>query len=60
MACIQTIKKATDNKAASIILCSAATIGVGLGKELSDSHFDNEDLLSDLGGVSLSAFFLSF
>ena len=60
MACIQTAKQMTENKAASIILCSGATMLIGIGKELSDSHFDNEDLIADGLGVSFSAVFLSF
>ena len=60
LACVQTIKNATDNKAASIVLCSAATMAIGVGKELSDSYVSHGDLAADALGVSFSALFLSF
>lgn len=60
LACVQTMKHAIDSKAASIVLCSAGTLLIGAGKELSDPKFDRQDLLADALGVSFSAVFLSF
>lgn len=60
LACYQSVKKlAPEHKVASLIGCSALSSMVGVAKELSDDHFDMQDMQADALGVGFSAIFLS-
>lgn len=66
LACHQSVKTlAPEHKVASLIGCSALSLGIGILKETVDANtrgntFSGGDLLADSLGVGFSAFFLSF